>query len=670
MATAMPSEDDIEEKSSTKSTRYVCPICLESLRTPRPLPCLHIFCEDCLQTFITAAAGKNLDDVACPVCRKQIVAPESGLPYDKWAKSFPINYYLSSPNEIHSEIRPEMESCRFCERSNKNIPAEHYCKNCAEAICEACKNLHQIVPSLKNHNILTLEYYKKNPTIPEIDELCPLHPSKVIEVYCLDHSKMCCSVCFATKHRHCTDVKSIEECAEDLPKDVLKLITTKLDSLLESVEDEIKEKEKMSEKRKKSREEIVVKMTQCIEAAKKNLDILLQQFESDIHRTDSSDESQLQNILKIFQGLKTSVIGDRQMLESAIKYGSKTQVFVALEKVKIQMGDLMKRLSEAAIGSLTGTTLTEGYRGDFQIVEEVCKLKSIGTVHPVSSPSTEVHVILILGLMDTLRNVPDFLSRQQLNNVDPQTIKWVEKWNYKLERKYCYGATVFGKNIAVVTQNKKIVIFNEDGGVLCKHDVPCDGRPADINHTPGDENKFLISFQKQRSLTEYYIDKDKITELGKISLQNIVEGFCIIDDKIVHASKDHVFISKWDGQLKESIPAMLKGNIAFMSGCPKQRAFCHSDGANVFCRKLDQDTVTKIPLSQFTERPRGLGVDFQGNVYVCCHSPDKLLQISHKDHSVRVALEVNCYTIAFHPDGMSFVLIDLDGNLKFYNLSE
>ncbi|KAK3084252.1 hypothetical protein FSP39_010707 [Pinctada imbricata] len=662
MATATPSEDYTEDKSSTKGHRYVCPICLESLKTPRSLPCLHTFCEDCLQTFITSAVGNQQQGISCPVCRKQIMAPESGLPYDKWAKSFPINYYLSAQTEVHSDIKTEIENCVFCERSSKITPAEHFCKNCTEAICDACKNFHQNVPSLKNHNILTLEYYKKNPIIPEMDEICPYHPSKVIEVYCSDHSKMCCSVCFATKHRHCKDVKAIEECAEDLPEGVIKDISTKLESLLKSVEEEIKGKEKIGEKRMKCKEEIVVKMTQCVEAAKKNLDILLKKFESDVDNHDSSAESQLQNILKILQGIKTSVVGDMQMLETANEFGSKTQVFVALEKAKTQMNEQLKQISDVASGSLS-----DGYTVGLEKVEEVCKLKSIGNVHSLMSTSSAV-TLGTLDIMESFINDADFQRKQRLIHLEPHKIKWVEKWTYKLPGTY-YGATVFGKKVAVVTEEKKIVVFSRAGEKLFEHSIPYDEVPTGISSSH--ENKVYISFKGHKILKEYEIDNNKITEVNQISLQGVAEGFCIFDDQIVHTSGEYVYISNKNGQLINSLPMIISsGYIAFLVGCQRQRMFYHINDKNVICRRLDKDTTTKILLSEFTESPRGLGIDFQNNVYVCCRRGNKLLQISHKDHSVRVALEVDCYTIAFHPDGMSFVLIDYDGNLRFYTISE
>lgn len=47
----------------------------------------------------------------------------------------------------------------------------------------------------------------------EMDEPCPIHMNKVLEVFCFDHRKICCSTCFATQHRNCDNVKSLDDIA-------------------------------------------------------------------------------------------------------------------------------------------------------------------------------------------------------------------------------------------------------------------------------------------------------------------------------------------------------------------------------------------------------------------------------------------------------------------------
>lgn len=44
-----------------KETVHVCPICFESYKTPRFLPCLHTFCHACLSSYIMSSCQQKND---------------------------------------------------------------------------------------------------------------------------------------------------------------------------------------------------------------------------------------------------------------------------------------------------------------------------------------------------------------------------------------------------------------------------------------------------------------------------------------------------------------------------------------------------------------------------------------------------------------------------------
>jgi hypothetical protein len=48
-----------------------CTICLETLKVPKYLPCLHTFCETCIHTYITSSEkGDKSTGFKCPICRR------------------------------------------------------------------------------------------------------------------------------------------------------------------------------------------------------------------------------------------------------------------------------------------------------------------------------------------------------------------------------------------------------------------------------------------------------------------------------------------------------------------------------------------------------------------------------------------------------------------------
>lgn len=66
-----------------------CPICLETLRDPKCLPCLHTFCELCIQSFIDSSITdcvqkKKTISFDCPVCRLVIPSPAKNVSAKEW----------------------------------------------------------------------------------------------------------------------------------------------------------------------------------------------------------------------------------------------------------------------------------------------------------------------------------------------------------------------------------------------------------------------------------------------------------------------------------------------------------------------------------------------------------------------------------------------------------
>uniref|UniRef100_A0A8C6DDN4 RING-type domain-containing protein n=1 Tax=Moschus moschiferus TaxID=68415 RepID=A0A8C6DDN4_MOSMO len=53
----------------------MCSICLDRYRCPKVRPCLHTFCERCLQNYIPAQSLT----LSCPVCRQTSILPEQGI---------------------------------------------------------------------------------------------------------------------------------------------------------------------------------------------------------------------------------------------------------------------------------------------------------------------------------------------------------------------------------------------------------------------------------------------------------------------------------------------------------------------------------------------------------------------------------------------------------------
>ncbi|XP_068787080.1 tripartite motif-containing protein 3 isoform X2 [Struthio camelus] len=120
----------------------VCSICLDRYRNPKVLPCLHTFCERCLQNYIPPQSLT----LSCPVCRQTSILPEKGV------AALQNNFFItnlmevlqrdpesSGPHPGHgldpvSAVTGQPLSCP----NHEGKVMEFYCESCETAMCHEC----------------------------------------------------------------------------------------------------------------------------------------------------------------------------------------------------------------------------------------------------------------------------------------------------------------------------------------------------------------------------------------------------------------------------------------------------------------------------------------------------------------------------------------------------
>ncbi|XP_035680696.1 tripartite motif-containing protein 2-like [Branchiostoma floridae] len=113
----------------------ICGICLERYKTPKVLPCLHTFCECCLQTYIPQESLS----LSCPVCRQTSILPQKGV------SALQNNFFITGLMEVlerpeeDSEDPPEaMKPQPLSCPSHEGQDLEYYCQSCETAVCQNC----------------------------------------------------------------------------------------------------------------------------------------------------------------------------------------------------------------------------------------------------------------------------------------------------------------------------------------------------------------------------------------------------------------------------------------------------------------------------------------------------------------------------------------------------
>ena len=210
-----------------------CCICLEVYNVPKTLPCLHSFCEACLQGHILRAElihSENGEYFECPLCRAKTYSVKE-VPKTQWAKSFPTNHgIVSLLNESIVSHKLETSTdieCMPCKADDKQTKACCFCIQCMEYYCKGCYDGHRKYKAFQQHTVLTgNEIPADISAFERMTKLnfCFIHPQKEIEFKCINDGKYICCICATTTHRLCGKITHIQSDEEDRTSDVKQFI--------------------------------------------------------------------------------------------------------------------------------------------------------------------------------------------------------------------------------------------------------------------------------------------------------------------------------------------------------------------------------------------------------------------------------------------------------------
>ena len=161
------------------------------------LPCLHVFCEACLEKLVGTRRDKL--SALCPNCRKPAPLPEGGV------SSLPAAFYINhlfEVREVLEKVRdPEKAQCDKCGEGE----VKGFCRDCGQFICQLCLTMHGKWKELQGHEISTLdevqETASKMVTPKKVSSVCSKHATEPIKIYCETCDELICRDCTVKTHR-------------------------------------------------------------------------------------------------------------------------------------------------------------------------------------------------------------------------------------------------------------------------------------------------------------------------------------------------------------------------------------------------------------------------------------------------------------------------------------
>jgi transcriptional regulator with PAS, ATPase and Fis domain len=138
--------------------------------------------------------------------------------------------------------------CDPCQFNTEIVKAVSWCSTCEEGLCKTCEKYHRSFKMFSNHVLVPLEEMNSDKMALSVRGInyCSEHNGKIIEVYCVDHSRPCCTLCATLSHRKCETVISIDTAAAGIKQ------STKAVDLSNELQQKSKHIDEMIENRKEN----------------------------------------------------------------------------------------------------------------------------------------------------------------------------------------------------------------------------------------------------------------------------------------------------------------------------------------------------------------------------------------------------------------------------------
>ncbi|CAH1249415.1 MID1 [Branchiostoma lanceolatum] len=184
----------------------MCPVCKELYTCPLQLPCRHNICHRCAEDILQPQTDSSQDDeevaafsaagapgpedttgtFPCPTCHEEVILNERGL--DGLGKNFLLQHIADRYVKQKKKIEPI--PCQLCKEEPAKMAVKS-CLACEVSYCRQCLGLtHPDYTPFSEHELVT-----PRTSFDEGGVMCTDHPTKPLELYCVQDQTPVCTVC-------------------------------------------------------------------------------------------------------------------------------------------------------------------------------------------------------------------------------------------------------------------------------------------------------------------------------------------------------------------------------------------------------------------------------------------------------------------------------------------
>ena len=482
--------------------------------------------------------------------------------------------------------------------------ASHWCRDCAEPLCDNCLKYHRLMKISRRHKIEAMEIIRRQPKrILSVPQPCPDHVGKDIELFCADHNTLCCVMCVATEHRRCEKVASIDKLSKQMEEgSVNEELVDRLDSYLEHLKTIRKNRENNIESLKNKKTDIL----EQINAYKENVNLLLEKLEATVTADFTGLHSRETDKLKIevewCEALQSAVDNAKSVLQMTNKHCSNAQVFITIQQVierslkyEEQLAKEQNERFEQVDYSFDVDPAFETFLQSLVSVEEFGKIN----IH-----RRKAFLPLSPGLkMMVDRNAEKVIEFDAKTQTDT--------------RNCCLSSVLFLSDQRILLSdqnNQKIKLFRADGKFI--YEQAFSTWPRDF--TEVGNNRVAVTLPKERKIEIFYLGT-KLKNLETIRLLDECWGITyrkgLLIVGCIRQDKGCLKIFTLDGTEVDSIEDDAEGKRLFIK---TNYVTTNASGKEIYVTDRTKDTMIALAMRN---TPAKQTTDDQGPKRIVLHKP-------------------------------------------------
>ena len=383
--------DSTEEEAEVPYVPLLCSLCSMSYRDPKILPCLHSFCEPCLEEHQRDVCGEE-EPLTCPVTFCQNPTDEQD------PQSLADNLWLKNKMNTDARVQEVVEGgCYICNKKSKKSNATYmytFCTNCMTAMCSGClDNWHNENKAFKTHSLISLskdsfdELKASLTTIQHHYCNCDGWEKREVEFYCRECQKPSCSYCLLAgpcKGHQC-------ESLPDVVQGIKESLTTSAQSLhdpVEKLDDTLAEcentKEQLSAREKAVEEEINAAADEIIASVMRQKKALLDLCHEIAQSKRTRLNLQTEQLLRTKQQLEHC----SQVISAACESHSSTELLAVSDMMTSRVEHLKTTFNETELSPCTSELIVANINAQVNLgyVTEGCYPQLSVLEVPVGKP--------------------------------------------------------------------------------------------------------------------------------------------------------------------------------------------------------------------------------------------------------------------------------------------